>query len=95
MDNLKCLKTLALGLAGSGIRQWRLLLSTKIGSVLSSRRCFEPGSILIFAKVKMGPGQEAYRGDSSFSRVDFLVGRDIISSGIKCGPNKEAHRCKS
>jgi hypothetical protein len=25
---------------------------------MSSRRCFEPGSILIFAKVKMAPGQE-------------------------------------
>ena len=33
---------------------------------LSSRRYFEPGSTLIFAKVKMGPGQEAYTGDIHF-----------------------------
>jgi hypothetical protein len=42
-------------------------LLAKLRRVLSSRRCFEPGPILIFAKVKMAPGQEAYRGDIHFS----------------------------
>ena len=45
------------------------------GTSLVIRRCFEPGSILIFTKVKMGPGQEAYRGDIVLQRPVVLLCR--------------------
>ena len=50
--------------------------------LLSSRRCFEPGPILIFAKVKMGPGLEAYRGDIHFCWVSpFTFGSGYAGLG--------------